>query len=254
MPIKTCEVCGKLFNDNWHKEAKFCSRDCWYKHDHQIRTRKPIDLECKNCGKHFQKLSGYINIKAKFNFCSKKCINQWRANGGMPSGKNHVEYNSVVVTCAFCGKKLIRQPNRILKYPLQFCNRKCHGAWKSENIRGEKHSKWRGGSLPDYGPEWGKIAEEIRKRDSYRCQYCGITQEKYGKKLSVHHIIPFREFGYKRGENENHLKAHTPENLITLCAVCHKKIETGHIQLRISPMAIITDQKMKMGGEIWESL
>ena len=31
--------------------------------------------------------------------------------------------------------------------------------------------------------------ERIRKRDSFVCQVCGITQTKHGKKLAVHHIF-----------------------------------------------------------------
>jgi 5-methylcytosine-specific restriction endonuclease McrA len=57
--------------------------------------------------------------------------------------------------------------------------------------------------------EWKKLAQEIRERDNFTCQYCG----KKGA-TDVHHIIP------RRIKIDN-----SPENLITLCRSCHIKIE-----------------------------
>lgn len=55
-------------------------------------------------------------------------------------------------------------------------------------------------------PQQNKILE----RDNFTCQKCSY-QNKTGETLEVHHINP-RIFG---GELEN------PENLITLCSICH---------------------------------
>jgi DEAD/DEAH box helicase domain-containing protein len=41
----------------------------------------------------------------------------------------------------------------------------------------------------------------------------------------VHHIIPFRTFGYIPGVNENYRLANALENLLTLCAACHQRVE-----------------------------
>jgi DEAD/DEAH box helicase domain-containing protein len=43
----------------------------------------------------------------------------------------------------------------------------------------------------------------------------------------VHHIRPFREFGYIPGENENYLLANALDNLITLCPTCHHRAESA---------------------------
>ena len=40
----------------------------------------------------------------------------------------------------------------------------------------------------------GEVREEKQEKRDYTCQDCGITEEEYGKELSVHHIIPFRNF------------------------------------------------------------
>jgi len=57
-----------------------------------------------------------------------------------------------------------------------------------------------------------KLKEEIRKRDNYTCQNCGMTEEEhiivYGRVLHVHHI------DYNR---ENCIKT----NLISLCQGCN---------------------------------
>jgi 5-methylcytosine-specific restriction endonuclease McrA len=52
-----------------------------------------------------------------------------------------------------------------------------------------------------------KLVHWVLKRDGWRCQYCGRSEE-----LEVHHMIPRSQFGHD-----------TEENLITLCTGCHRK-------------------------------
>ena len=72
----------------------------------------------------------------------------------------------------------------------------------------------------DYGPNWQNQRNTARERDGYKCTVCGRpetpTQEHH-----VHHKKPFRQFGYRRGENENYLNANDLDNLMTVCAECH---------------------------------
>ncbi|MBT6150587.1 MAG: DEAD/DEAH box helicase [Chloroflexi bacterium] len=68
----------------------------------------------------------------------------------------------------------------------------------------------------DYGPEWARLAETIRKRDAYTCQNCGAVEE--GRKHDVHHNIPLRAFN-------SLVEANRPENLTTLCQPCHHRAE-----------------------------
>lgn len=81
---------------------------------------------------------------------------------------------------------------------------------------GSKHPNWQGGySKGDYGLEFNKqLREEVRRRDNYTCQCCGITERrlknKRFKKLDVHHI------DYNKKNNKK-------ENLISLCKSCHMK-------------------------------
>lgn len=61
----------------------------------------------------------------------------------------------------------------------------------------------------------------VLDRDKHTCQHCkGKSKD---KRLDVHHII-FREHG---GSDE-------PENLLTLCRTCHKRLHAGKIKLKLS--------------------
>jgi DEAD/DEAH box helicase domain-containing protein len=75
----------------------------------------------------------------------------------------------------------------------------------------------------DYGPNWQTQRRLALERDSARCRTCGAT----GEVLHVHHIRPFREYGYIRGRNDQYQQANQLENLITLCPSCHRRAEAG---------------------------
>lgn len=77
----------------------------------------------------------------------------------------------------------------------------------------------------DYGPSWAAQRQAALTRDGRRCQRCGLSQEE--SPLHVHHIRPFREFGYQRGVNDHDLLANRLDNLIALCPSCHRAAETA---------------------------
>lgn len=70
----------------------------------------------------------------------------------------------------------------------------------------------------DYGPQWPGLRRQVRERDKYRCQACGVVED--GRSHDVHHLQPFRSFHSR--EEANRL-----ENLVTLCPTCHRKAETA---------------------------
>lgn len=80
-------------------------------------------------------------------------------------------------------------------------------------LKGEKGPAWQGGiSVEPYTVDWTKtLRRSIRERDRYTCQICGEQQE--NRAFDVHHI------DYNK-KNSN------PNNLITLCLICHRK--TNH--------------------------
>lgn len=69
-----------------------------------------------------------------------------------------------------------------------------------------------------YGPDWAKVRAAILERDGYNCQDDGHRRAGGSHptdKLVVHHRKPLREFG------GDYNAANIPENLITLCTLCH---------------------------------
>lgn len=78
----------------------------------------------------------------------------------------------------------------------------------------------------DRGPNWAAQREAARRRDGFRCRHCG-SPERPDRKHDVHHLRPFREFGYAAGQNTHYIKANRLENLITLCASCHRQAEAA---------------------------
>jgi DEAD/DEAH box helicase domain-containing protein len=78
----------------------------------------------------------------------------------------------------------------------------------------------------DYGPSWPDASRAARVRDGHHCRQCGAP-ERPGRAHDVHHLRPFREFGYVPGENRNDRQANALDNLITLCSTCHHRAESA---------------------------
>ena len=58
--------------------------------------------------------------------------------------------------------------------------------------------------------EWKRLSKFVKERDNLQCQICGDRKGDPYCQLHAHHIVPYSECG-----------ANTPENLITLCDLCH---------------------------------
>jgi DEAD/DEAH box helicase domain-containing protein len=105
----------------------------------------------------------------------------------------------------------------------------------------------------DYGPSWPGARLAARERDDFRCAHCGAP-EPQGREHDVHHRIPFRSFGYIPGQNENHREANALENLTTLCAACHQRVEAqqgthtalgglAHALHNLAPLLLMCDAR-----------
>jgi DEAD/DEAH box helicase domain-containing protein len=81
-------------------------------------------------------------------------------------------------------------------------------------------------SVNDYGPNWADVRQQVRERDNFRCTQCG-AYEPPGRQHDVHHLTPFRTFGYVPGLNEYYKIANRLSNLILVCRSCHHRIEAG---------------------------
>ena len=92
-------------------------------------------------------------------------------------------------------------------------------------VRLEQAGLWHD-SVNHYGPNWAETRRAVRARDRYRCVQCGAAEPR-GQEHDVHHLTPFRVFGYIPGINENYLQANRLENLVLVCRSCHQRIETA---------------------------
>ena len=81
-------------------------------------------------------------------------------------------------------------------------------------------------STNDYGPNWAEQRQKVRERDQFCCTNCGAP-EAANRQHDVHHLTPFRTFGYVPGVNEHYQLANRLTNLILVCRGCHLRIEAG---------------------------
>ncbi|MGB0385863.1 MAG: HNH endonuclease [Ardenticatenaceae bacterium] len=202
---RPCATCGKDFKPKSSDPSrKFCSKNCFFD-----SIRIPNQQPCHHCGNFFKPNTLTRDQK----YCSYDCTHLARRK-------------RIKKTCQHCGKTFDCQVCR--EKTQHHCNRRCRAA----DIIGPNHPAWKGGTPNSYGPSWNQQAKKVRKRDGYRCQCCGISQKKLTRSLDVHHIRPFKEFGYIPGQNDNYKKANELSNLISLCGSCHRKAETGKIPIQ----------------------
>ncbi|RIL05105.1 hypothetical protein DCC79_16290 [bacterium] len=113
--------------------------------------------------------------------------------------------------------------------------------------------RWDFDPLTDRGPSWREQAARARARDGFRCRMCDAP-ERDGRSHDVHHIRPFRQFGWVKGENERYREANVLENLITLCPGCHRTAEralglhgglsgVGYALAHLAPLFLMCDAR-----------
>jgi 5-methylcytosine-specific restriction endonuclease McrA len=201
--LKPCPVCGGARTNS---ETKTCSRKC----GNELR-RKTVTRTCGQCGREHQAHTYPGAIRQKY--CSIKCYRV--VQNQRPA--------FITVACFMCGATFKRTLAAVKRGKRSFCSRDCMAKFKV----GPNNVAWRGGSDPNRGKRWEKIAQSIRERDGLRCKRCDMTQEANGVRLSVDHIRPWRSF---TDENE----ANHPDNLVSLCKGCHavktQKVESAWLR------------------------
>lgn len=231
--IVTCHQCGKPIKKSpSHIKTSatgyfFCSTPClkaW-------QASKTVLVKCGQCGKEFKRHKNHAD-RQMLHFCDNKCRGAWVGKTHM--GENHPRWNSVLlVNCDQCGSSFRqRSITRLKRNEHNFCSMECSAQWSSEHKTGENNHNWKGGPNDYYGPNWDRQARATRKRDGCKCRHCGMNQKKTKRAFDVHHIVPFRHFGYIRGENDNYKQANDLTNLISLCQQCHAKAEAGQIPIQ----------------------
>jgi endogenous inhibitor of DNA gyrase (YacG/DUF329 family) len=244
LPILTCPHCGKDFPQRpVGPKQTFCSRSCGALHRYRERTE---ERHCEQCGKPFRARVASLS-KGFGKFCEMACY-----------AASLRECERVKLTCPVCGKDFERSLSHGRKTPTRpVCSRECKeqrartrdaartrpckhcgkpfmmprrssnkGLYCSQKC---KYAAMRKANMyPYYGPEWRRIAREVRERDNHTCQMCGLHQT--APHLHVHHIRPRRTF-----RPEDHEAMNDPSNLVTLCSFCHglAEIESTAFQRRM---------------------
>lgn len=160
---------------------------------------------CKQCSIN---IIGIVYRPSRTIFCSIKCAGLYKIgrklsedhkkkislnNGLSMLGKNHTEHTKRIQSVLKIGKP-------------------------SPKTSGSNHWNWQGGITEENKKirkslEYKKVMRNIMERDNYMCQLCGVR----GYKLQVDHIKPFKAYPSLRLE---------PNNLRTLCELCHRKTDT----------------------------
>ena len=139
-------------------------------------------------------------------------------------------------SCLVCDKEFKAKLWKVERGLGKFCSLKCFGEWESQNRRGEKASRWKGGltSIAEVirsSKKYNQWRQSVFIRDNFTCQECG---DESGGNLEVHHCKKF--FSELLEEVRKYLPLlslydgamiYTPlwdiDNGVTLCERCHDK-------------------------------
>lgn len=126
---KLCEKCGKKYTPTSSTQS-WCST-C-------------LEKTCEYCGKTYsvKKKSRYERSR----FCSNAC--QMAHMGEIQLGENHPLYRSgnrsdwVSVTCAACGKEILREKKQAERWEKHFCSPECRGDYQKGRNTGKANPKY----------------------------------------------------------------------------------------------------------------
>jgi len=220
-----CIDCGKQLSNYKHKRCKSCSKKGRLNPSFKENAKNKQNYYCIDCGKE-------ISYGAER---CKSCANRGEQNPCFIK-------NKPIYYCIDCGKEISKNAKRCYscnnKYNAKLLKNKhkldcqcfiCKA--KRGECKGEKHSFFgkhhtketiekmslvAGGTGIPYENRvhpkefTNELKEQIRFRDNYICQICGLTTIENGKQLPVHHI------DYNKKNNAE-------DNLIALCVSCHTK-------------------------------
>lgn len=192
--MPTCQQCGVAFvpslaSPSRLAKRKFCSIRCAARHRaaHRPPVSRPAQV-CPQCNRSFVPKDSH---PAKY--CSRKCRDDSQAT-------------RVELVCRQCGLHFVRKA--YMKDWSQdrgpFCGFDCYAQWQKNNVRGVFHPAHQSDSKSRGAMDHRTGREAALDRDGSRCADCGS-----GYRLEVHHV-----------DDPNN---HVPDNLVTLCARCHRK-------------------------------
>jgi len=203
-------VRGKTVYNKFGEFSNACEK-AGVPHDKKPQKKEKEEITCLQCGR-VREVYPYRaeNFENNTSETCKHCMDKKKT-----------------VSCAWCGERIVRHNYLVAQHENNFCSKECSGEWRSENIVGENHPRYKGGTVLKMCRNWSPIREDVIERDSKQCVDCGMTRDEhidtFNMDLHVHHIVPRREF--VADTNQSIDDANEMDNLETLCATCHRKNE-----------------------------
>ncbi len=202
---KHCSKCSKEYAKKpkqayWQYElSQFCSRSCKGLSQGFQKVGQPEKV-CSVCSTKYQKKSS-CSLKrwVQSKYCSQVCYKK-RVVSEITKEKMSLKHKGVKTTLGYKHTDVAKQ-RMVEAKKLQW-----EGVVKKGRFNPRANGLYRSWRL------------EILKRDDFKCQECGMEQNK--ARLEIHHISSFRDFPELRMESSN---------VVTLCRECHIKTENyGH--------------------------
>ena len=206
-----CKQCSNSFEIEKSREKHGRGIYCSVKCKNKGILKKEI-RQCPVCKSEFE-----VNKSSKKRFCSPNCSYKARSIG-LVKRKVIKPYKISVKIAEWKMKKcIICNANFIAKKRTQkHCSKNCYRITQSKRISGSNNYFYLNGNSKNKkcyrGDNWAIIRKSIYKRDNWTCRLCNKHCDK--KEIQCHHIQPYK----KGGSNEEY-------NLVTLCNVCHPKVE-----------------------------
>jgi hypothetical protein len=215
----TCKCCNQDFCVFYRERHRiYCGRSCQAKSVTKTDIRKTsICIICKKNFKHYGERI----------LCSRTCNAKYMSQTRI--GENNPAYTQKKekIACLGCGRKFEYSRIGMHKGTSRvFCSLDCA---HTIDLRGQPKT----GIINPYPTSWRKVKPIIRKRDSYRCQLCGLKET--SRTHHVHHI------NYDKNDLDN-------DNLITLCQKCHNMTHNARTFWEIIFSGIISGSKIVKKG------
>lgn len=206
METRKCKQCGEEFQFyKSRKDRKFCSKSCYNNWQKDNTPETGNIVICDNCGEEVKRSPSHVQ---DHNFCDNECRAEWMKD--YYTGSNNPSWEGgqyKKVECDYCGEEFKRKKAWIEQNENDFCCKECADEY-AKTITGEEHFNWRGGKKK-YGAEFRQAKEKYFSDKKQFCAVCGTL-----KNIHIHHILPYR-----------YTEDNSRENLIPLCASCHRRIE-----------------------------
>lgn len=230
------------------KQKSFYANNCWVCHKNKIQTADKFCIDCgkqlwkyskniKRCAGCKNKLisqsakkwkcidcNSPVNRKVKrCNKCDKIARQRWLSQPRSNETKQRMSKAFKGRKCYWFKDKKRPEHGKIMsewwtperkekarKNMIERCKNPEYLKKLSEYSSGKNNPNWKNGlsQIPYTQGFYKSLKQTIRKRDNFTCNLCNISENKYGKSLSIHHI------DYSKDN-------HNPINLISLCVKCN---------------------------------